>query len=319
MQFMARIVGQKSAPGRRRAQPNNSSAQNVKYSIGNNRWRAKNTSHHPPVVAALQLQRNSPLTTSSVFPASGIIEAASSQLGSSHTRFAQKPGTGHANRADDRHERAMARRLQQLQAALGNNENIAPMPETAQPVAASRSRNAVGTGALALSCVLSALLGAGAMWLATDSDLGAKATAPITVAAAVSSTAPQAPQMAPAVPAEPEVSDTTRINDLLEAWRNAWSQRDIAGYLNAYSQQFSPADGSSRDAWVAARTKKLAAGAPIDIQIKRLSIERIDADQFKASFLQDYASGSYRETARTKTLLIVREGNAWKIRQERAE
>ena len=259
------------------------------------------------------------MTTSSVFPASGIIEAASSQLGSSHTRFAQKPGTGHANRADDRHERAMARRLQQLQAALGNNENIAPMPETAQPVAASRSRNAVGTGALALSCALSALLGAGAMWLSTDSDLGAKATAPITVAAAVSSTAPQAPQMAPAVPAEPEVSDTTRINDLLEAWRNAWSQRDIAGYLNAYSQQFSPADGSSRDAWVAARTKKLAAGAPIDIQIKRLSIKRIDADQFKASFLQDYASGSYRETARTKTLLMVREGNAWKIRQERAE
>jgi hypothetical protein len=34
------------------------------------------------------------------------------------------------------------------------------------------------------------------------------------------------------------------------------------------------------------------------------------------SFLQDYASGKYREMARTKVLLIVREHGEWKITKE---
>ena len=67
---------------------------------------------------------------------------------------------------------------------------------------------------------------------------------------------------------------------------------------------------------MAARTSKLSAGAPIAIQIRELGIERINADQFKATFLQDYSSGSYREMARTKTLLITRENDEWKIIRE---
>lgn len=69
----------------------------------------------------------------------------------------------------------------------------------------------------------------------------------------------------------------------------------------------------------AARAKKLAAGAPITLDLHQLTLDRIDSDHFKASFQQDYAAGNYRETARQKTMLIAREGSAWRIVEERQE
>jgi hypothetical protein len=47
-----------------------------------------------------------------------------------------------------------------------------------------------------------------------------------------------------------------------------------------------------------------------------LRIERLTDDQVKVVFLQDYSSGSYREVAQPKTLLLVRSGSQWQIAGE---
>ena len=212
----------------------------------------------------------------------------------------------------------MARRLEQLHTALGEPEaSPAIAADIKKRPAAIASEKPFGTGSLITTAMISALFGAGLMWLSLPHG-----PTPGTRAPAVLSL-PAPPVAAPAIPeaalpasATTVISDKARVGELLEAWRNAWAQRDIAAYLNAYSQQFTAVDGSPRDTWVAARTKKLSAGAPIDIQVRELGIERLNADQFKATFLQDYASGSYREMARTKVLLISRENGEWKITKE---
>jgi ketosteroid isomerase-like protein len=209
----------------------------------------------------------------------------------------------------------MARRLEQLHSALGESEVatakaiVKDLPSTVDSV------KTFPAGRLIMTAILSALFGAGIMWLGAPHPQPTAAPAPLTLAAPPT-VAPTTSNPVLTAPATAEVSDKTQVGELLDTWRNAWAQRDIASYLDTYSQQFTPIDGSTRDAWVAARTKKLSAGAPIDIQIRELGIERLNADQFKVTFLQDYASGNYREMARTKVLLIIRENGEWKIAKE---
>lgn len=247
------------------------------------------------------------MAISSPLHADSIIGAASGFFGSNTSTAPRRhdaPDLG-------KQERAMARRLAQLHTALGETERAPDSAEpTRRPVAATDPANTVGKGSLVTTGLLAALLGAGLMWLALQ-------TQPLPAEPAAKLQATTRPAPPPAIaPAATQISDTARIGEFLENWRKAWTQRDIGGYLNSYSQQFEPTDGQPRAAWVAARTKKLAPGAPIDIQINELGIERLNTDLFKATFLQDYASGSYRETARTKTLLVARENGEWKITRE---
>lgn len=114
-------------------------------------------------------------------------------------------------------------------------------------------------------------------------------------------------------------ADKERIEALLESWRQAWQAHDIKGYLRHYGDAFKPVDGSSRNTWIAARTKKLSTKIPITVSIKEIAMERIEPDLFKVSFVQSYASGTYNETGRGKTLLVSRENGEWKIVREQQD
>lgn len=201
---------------------------------------------------------------------------------------------------------AMQRRLEQLNTAMGQPDEITQDPEFALPRESAAKPE--GGRVTLIVVALAAAIG----WTALFSQ-ATQRREPVTPAAPPV----QAAAVAPAAVATPAIGDETAVNDLLGAWRSAWAQRDVAGYLGAYSKDFKPADGSSRDTWAAARTQKVATGAPITLDIRQLTVDRIDADHFKATFLQDYAAGNYRETARPKTMLIAREGAEWRIIEER--
>lgn len=231
-----------------------------------------------------------------------IIDSASMLLGSKP----QPP-----SREAQQNQRAMQLRLAQLNAAMGQPDDIMQDPEFAPPRESAAKQT--GSKITLIVVVLAAAIG----WTALFSQTG-QTQKPIPPAAAPIQSAPVA-MAAPVTVAPPTISDETAVNELLKDWRSAWSQRDVTAYLGAYSQDFKPADGSSRSAWAAARAKKLAAGAPITLDLHQLTLDRIDNDHFKASFQQDYAAGNYRETARQKTMLIAREGSAWRIVEERQE
>jgi|GEM_PF-1799837 len=231
-----------------------------------------------------------------------IIDSASMLLGSKP----QPP-----SREAQQRQRAMQLRLAQLNAAMGQPDDIMQDPEFAPPP--ESTAKPAGSKITLIIVALAAAIG----WTALFSQTG-QTQKPTPPAAAPVQIAPVAPA-APVTVAQPAISDEAAVNELLKDWRSAWSQRDVTTYLGAYSQDYKPADGSSRNAWAAARAKKLAAGAPITLDIHQLTLDRIDSDHFKANFQQDYAAGNYRETARQKSMLIAREGSAWRIVEERQE
>lgn len=308
---MARIVGQKAAPGsaERRAGRN---IKVVKYSTSKQRIYVNNVCEFNTLVAQTNL-KDLHVATLSASPADTVIESATAYFGSSRARSTPYTVTP-PNTCGETQQRAMARRLAQLNAALGDTTTTAPETVSVQKESDHATKKTFGAVALVLTAALSALLGAVTTRLLLQHEM----QTPVAVSQpiAVASLPTAAPAMPTLTPVVPVVSDNTRIKEAVESWRNAWMQRDVAAYLGSYSQQFTPADGNARDAWVSARTKKLSAGAPIDLQIHNLTIERIDAEQYKATFLQDYVSGNYRELGRAKTLLITREGDAWKISKE---
>lgn len=122
--------------------------------------------------------------------------------------------------------------------------------------------------------------------------------------------------IAPAQLAKPEPGAEALVEALVERWRQAWSGRDSQAYLACYSPDFVSADGQARPRWEVARRKILARRADVRVTVNALRLERLGADQIKASFLQDYVAGSYREQARAKTLLLVRRGSDWLIAGE---
>lgn len=138
-----------------------------------------------------------------------------------------------------------------------------------------------------------------------------------------SATTPAAPQ--PVSPPSPPQQAEERPTDIVaesevraavERWRQAWSRRDVAAYLGSYSQNFVPADGQPPGKWAEARRHNLLARNDITVRISQIDATQLDKDSYRLVFLQDYRSGSVKEIAQPKTLLVVREGSEWRIAGE---
>ena len=173
-------------------------------------------------------------------------------------------------------------------------------PDTKNPVVLNPKTSAIVSPDVAQPVSAALAVAASA---AVPASASASASAPATEAEAV-----------PAAAMVPDESDSAR--DLIEHWRQAWVARDVSAYLGFYSPNFLPPRGQSLADWKAARRKALSRPAGIEIKITALRIERLTDDQVKVVFLQDYSSGSYREVAQPKTLLLVRSGSQWQIAGE---
>jgi ketosteroid isomerase-like protein len=217
------------------------------------------------------------------------------------------------------YDQVLAQRLDEIRAMgrLGH----ATLPAS-QPVPVETSvpqRTCHRTGTLLVAVLLSSIAGAGAgaAWFGQAATNQVVPTAaPVAAVAPVAALAdPARPEVveAPAVTPAPSPSDEDRVRALVEHWRAAWAARDIDAYLACYATGFTPANGQAHEDWAAARRKNIASRSSIIVATNGLTLERLDAQRMKARFLQDYASGSYRETAQPKTLLLARGEAGWQI------
>jgi ketosteroid isomerase-like protein len=119
---------------------------------------------------------------------------------------------------------------------------------------------------------------------------------------------------APAASAPPDPSE--QLRGLIESWRQAWSNRDTESYLSFYGSVFEPGNGLSLSQWKASRYRNVGGKTDIKVHINDLQVTSLDDRQARITFLQDYTSGNYKESAQPKTLIVAREGDAWRIVKE---
>lgn len=139
---------------------------------------------------------------------------------------------------------------------------------------------------------------------------GAAAATPAATPAPVAATAPAA-----AKPAAAAGSDD--VVKAVNAWADAWSRKDMKAYLGAYASDFDTPKGMSRKAWEQEREQRIAGkGGKISVSVDAPQVN-INGDKATAKFRQHYkATGLSSST--TKTLVLVRSGSKWLIKEENA-
>jgi tetratricopeptide (TPR) repeat protein len=117
----------------------------------------------------------------------------------------------------------------------------------------------------------------------------------------------------------PQANDNSARNEavaLLQGWAKAWSEKDIDAYLGYYSDEFRPQSGLSHSKWKKQRRALISGKGRINVKAEEPKVE-VDGNHATISFRQVYVSDRMSETS-SKTLVLARYGNQWKIQQERA-
>jgi ketosteroid isomerase-like protein len=144
----------------------------------------------------------------------------------------------------------------------------------------------------------------------------APAPAPAEPAKAVAA-APAAKPAAPVADTKPKPARDTAKLDVeraVNSWATAWEKKDMAGYLAAYSDHFSPAGGGSLSAWKEERRQRIVGKQAIVVNVRNLQVS-VDGEQATAKFRQYYAAGALKTTTR-KTLVMRLEKGHWRILRE---
>lgn len=104
------------------------------------------------------------------------------------------------------------------------------------------------------------------------------------------------------------------VESAVNAWAEAWAGQDIGRYLEAYSDKFTPADGSSLSKWKETRRQRIVGKSSISVTLQDLKVA-VEGEQATARFRQHYVAGALKATTR-KILKLQREGGRWRITHE---
>ncbi|KAB2922748.1 MAG: tetratricopeptide repeat protein [Dechloromonas sp.] len=147
------------------------------------------------------------------------------------------------------------------------------------------------------------------------------------LAAPTPAPAPQAPKLAESKPtpeAAPAPAPTAKaktgddeVLKAVNAWASAWERKDMKAYLGAYAADFKTPRGMSRKDWEAERTKRIAGkGGKISVQIDGPEVA-LNGDSATVKFRQHYKAPGLSSSA-SKSMVLVRSGNRWLIKEENA-
>jgi uncharacterized protein (TIGR02266 family) len=103
--------------------------------------------------------------------------------------------------------------------------------------------------------------------------------------------------------------------EAVSSWADAWSTKDVASHLAAYSRDFTPDDSLSRDQWTARRREQILGSEYINVSISGLELERLSTGSVRVTFNESYRSDRRDEIVR-KTMELVWEDGVWKILRE---
>ena len=117
-----------------------------------------------------------------------------------------------------------------------------------------------------------------------------------------------------AKPVAPDSQSDQAVETAVLAWAKAWSDRNTAAYLKAYSPDFEPAGKQTRAAWEKERHLRIDGKKDIVVTITDLVVH-VKGDQATASFHQGYKADHLSVTSR-KTLDLKNVSQQWLITRE---
>jgi len=101
----------------------------------------------------------------------------------------------------------------------------------------------------------------------------------------------------------------------VNAWAQAWSDKDVATYLSHYASDFKTPGGEARDAWEKSRRERINKPGSIRVSVANPKVSFTDASHASVVFKQSYRSDTVKSNT-AKTLVLVRTGEKWLIQQE---
>ncbi|MFP8965959.1 TolC family outer membrane protein [Pokkaliibacter sp. CJK22405] len=113
--------------------------------------------------------------------------------------------------------------------------------------------------------------------------------------------------------AAPADADYDAVKSELNAWQTAWEGKDINAYIAQYTDDFAPANQTHAQ-WVKERTSRLAYPKWIKVEIGDPQIS-VMGDRAVVRFSQHYTANHYEDNV-MKELMMVRQGDQWKIAEE---
>ncbi|HVL37150.1 MAG TPA: tetratricopeptide repeat protein [Burkholderiales bacterium] len=118
----------------------------------------------------------------------------------------------------------------------------------------------------------------------------------------------------PAAPSDASGEVLKTVN----AWAQAWSNRDVDAYLAHYAKDFKTPGGEPRPAWEKGRRSRIAGAKTISVVVSEPKVILDGDKRATVSFRQAYRSDTFRATG-TKTLVLVRSADGrWQIQEEKA-
>ena len=112
----------------------------------------------------------------------------------------------------------------------------------------------------------------------------------------------------------PSGEEHKELRRVVETWKKAWEQKDLAAYMSFYDAGFQ-SRGMDVKAWRRHREKLNQKYRSIAVKISDLKIEQASAVMATVSFSQKYEADDYEDEG-LKRLLLVKKGKDWKIKEE---
>ncbi|MBF0460517.1 MAG: tetratricopeptide repeat protein [Magnetococcales bacterium] len=125
---------------------------------------------------------------------------------------------------------------------------------------------------------------------------------------------PEAEATAPATTAAAG-SVQAELERTVEGWAKVWAAKQVDEYLAFYSETYTPEKFPNREAWKQQRRLAISAAGAIKVKVANMKVTVTDASHAQVTFMQSYWSRRYQDQV-SKTLVLQKEGAAWKIVRE---
>jgi tetratricopeptide (TPR) repeat protein len=119
--------------------------------------------------------------------------------------------------------------------------------------------------------------------------------------------------------AKPAAQPTAAGDDIVQvvnSWAQAWSKKDVDGYLGFYASDFKTPNGEARAAWEKSRRQRIGAPKTISVTVQAPKVSVL-GDKASVTFRQGYRSDVLAARTSTKTLVLAKSNGRWLIQQEK--